>query len=248
MDRSSSRNPNDLDGGSRPRVGWGLGEYGVKEARDGEGRLREARRELREGGLLGSEEREEAEGEVEGEEGWVDEEVVRTGGGRAVQPVVEGTGRRKSVDGGRKRTSGKSRGRRGSRDEPSPESSNNDPIVGGWSWWGPLSESRFQSRSLVHSLSTRRFGLETDLSSFPFASFFRRTMAPAGSHNLLAYLPYLSSSLALALLPHLYLSRFPSHLCSRSLFVVPCCVFAATPRHVLFPSRIEYVLLLSILE
>lgn len=132
----------------RATAGWGLGEYGLREARDGEGRLREARRELKEGGLL----REEREGvEPEGaEEGWVDEEVL-------VPAVVGRTsveGRRASVDGGRRRSGGKKgkgKQRRAREDVGSEDSP--PPVTGGWSWWGPLSESNLLYYFHLHSIS-----------------------------------------------------------------------------------------------
>lgn len=169
-------------GAAGGRVGWGLGEYGVREARDGEGRLREARRELRSGTLLRAEdegdelvEEEEdedgvlvrgGEGEAQADEGgWVDEEIVREPTPRAstessrparrrVVLVDAEVRRRDSTDRERSRRRGSfRRGSRGaaSEDDPTSDDASSQvgmpPVVGGWSWWGPLKRWRLQDRT-----------------------------------------------------------------------------------------------------
>lgn len=62
--------------GRGTRKGWGLGYFGVQEARDGTGRIEEAQREAREGRLLGDPPPDSDDAE------WVDEQVV------VVQPTT----------------------------------------------------------------------------------------------------------------------------------------------------------------
>lgn len=123
--------------------GWGLGAFGVREARDGQGRLREARRELRQGMLTAerSEGEEEVDGDVkdEDEEGeWVDEETTTTrAAGRRPPPLGTTHGSSRSGDNARRL------GSRAASSRPVPSDSS-DPRSGGWSWWGPLSECRIR--------------------------------------------------------------------------------------------------------
>lgn len=103
-------------GGEREeRRGWGLGEFGVEEVRGGEDRLRDARRELRQGRLLGG-----GQGDADDDDApdgdWVDEEVIRSA------PLSKREQRRRAKQAKRERKAATGEGE------------------SGWSWWGPLRE------------------------------------------------------------------------------------------------------------
>ena len=128
--------------------------------------MREARRELRHGALMRAQGESDDEDEgrtsggdgVEGDAGWVDEEVIRAAEPRRSTEsarrkrkvvVVEAEGRRRgSLDRSRRRPP--RRGSRGAEDEPVSDDASSQgmaPVVGGWSWWGPLKRWRLQDRT-----------------------------------------------------------------------------------------------------